>query len=338
MNLLEAIRRFYAKRNLSREEAAAAMRVLMLGEATPAQVGAFLAALHVKGETVEEITGLAETMRAFATRIVTTRRPLVDTCGTGGDHSGTFNISTTAAFVVAGAGVAVAKHGNRSATSKCGSADVLEQLGVNINASPEIVGRCIDKIGIGFLFARALHGAMKHVAPIRAELAAPTVFNILGPLTNPAGADGQVMGVFDIALLEPIAQVLVHLGARHAFVVAGYDGLDELTLNGPSRVAEAKGGEVRNYEISPDQFGLASVSREALSGGDAEVNANILRRVLEGERGPHRDIVILNAAPAIVAGGGAKTIQEGLGRAVESIDSGAALRKLEELVRFSHDS
>jgi len=338
MNLQEAIRGFYAGRHLSREEAAGAMRVLMQGEATPAQVGGFLAALHVKGETVEEITGFAETMRAFATRIITTRRPLVDTCGTGGDHSGTFNISTTAAFVVAGAGVAVAKHGNRSASSKCGSADVLEQLGVNINAAPEKVGRCIDEIGIGFLFARALHGAMKHVAPIRAELAAPTVFNILGPLTNPAGADGQIMGIFDIALLEPIAQVLAHLGVRHAFVVAGHDGLDELTLSGPSRVAEAQGGAVRTYEISPDQFGLATASRDALSGGGAEVNARILRRVLEGERGAHRDIVILNAAPAIVAGGCVKTIREGIARAVESIDSGAALRKLDELVRLSHDS
>ena len=224
--LTDAIKAIVQGRDLTREEAAAALEDIMTGHATHTQIGAFLAALHTKGETIDEITGLASTMRAKATRVPTTRRPLVDTCGTGGDHSGTFNISTTAAFVVAGAGVAVAKHGNRSATSKCGSADVLESLGVKIDASPEHVGKCIDEVGIGFLFARSLHSSMKHVAASRSELAGiPTVFNILGPLTNPAGACGQVMGCFNPELLEPLARVLLNLGSRHAFLVAGSDGI-----------------------------------------------------------------------------------------------------------------
>ncbi|MDQ1256688.1 MAG: anthranilate phosphoribosyltransferase [Candidatus Hydrogenedentes bacterium] len=334
----EAIARLVKREDLTREDAAAAMRDLMSGDASPAQIGGFLIALHMKGETVDEITGLARTMREFATRIKTSRRPLVDTCGTGGDHSGTFNISTTAAFVVAGAGVAVAKHGNRSATSQCGSADVLEALGVNIAATPELVGRCIDEIGIGFLFARSLHSAMKHVGPARAELRVRTVFNILGPLTNPAGACGQVMGVFDGALVEVLAKVLAGLGSRHAFVVAGSDGLDELTLAGPSRVAEAKGGAVKTYEIEPEQFGLSVASREALMGGDAARNAELLMAVLDGEKGPRRDIVLLNAAAAIVAGVGAADWASGIARAAESIDSGAAKAKLQELARLSHDS
>jgi len=325
-------------KNLTRDMAAEAMRTLMQGEATQAQIGAFLVALHMKGETVEEITGFAETMRAMATRVETRRRPLVDTCGTGGDHSGTFNISTAAAFVVAGAGLAVAKHGNRSATSKCGSADVLEALGVNIGAAPEQVGKCIDEVGIGFLFARALHSAMKHVAGARSELRIRTVFNILGPLTNPAGATGQAMGVFDAKLVEPLAHVLANLGCRHAFVVAGSDGLDELTLAGPSLVAEAFGGEVKTYEISPNGFGLQQASQETLLGGDASRNAALLRSVLEGARGPHRDIVVLNAAAAIMAGEGALDWASGIQAAQGSIDSGAALTKLEALIAASHDS
>jgi len=338
MTIQEAIAKVVRFQDLSREEAAQAMRILMSGEATAAQVAGLLTAINMKGRTVEEITGFAETMRAFATPIHTERKPLVDTCGTGGDHSGTFNISTAAAFVTAGAGVAVAKHGNRSATSQCGSADVLEQLGVNITASPEQVGRCIDEIGIGFLFARALHGAMKHVAPVRAELGVPTIFNILGPLTNPAGADGQVMGIYDAALIEPIAQVLSHLGARRAFVVAGEDGLDELTLTGPSHVAEAHGGTVKRYSLLPEQFGLSRAPKEELLGGDAAKNAALLRAVLEGHPGPHRDIVLLNAAAAIVAGEQAQDIREGIERAAAAIDSGTALGKLEQLVKVSHDS
>ncbi len=326
------------RQDLTREQAAEAMRTLMSGEATPSQIAGFLVALHMKGETVEEITGFAETMRAMATRVPTSRRPLVDTCGTGGDRSGTFNISTTAAFVVAGAGVAVAKHGNRSATSKCGSADVLEALGVNIDASPEKVGRCIDEIGIGFLFARKLHTAMRYVGPVRTELRIRTVFNILGPLTNPASACGQVVGVFDASLVKPLAAVLAQLGSRHAFVVAGSDGLDELTLAGPSVVAEARGGAVKTYEVSPKEFGLAEAGAEQLQGGDPEANAAILRDVLSGKKGPHRDIVLLNAAPALIAGQAAPDWASGITLAAKSVDSGAALAALEGLVRASHDS
>jgi anthranilate phosphoribosyltransferase len=336
MDIHEAISALTRRIDLTRAQAVIVQRILMTGEATPSQIAAFLTALHMKGETVEEITGFAMTMRELATPILATRRPLVDTCGTGGDHAGTFNISTAAAFVVAGAGIAVAKHGNRSATSKCGSADVLEALGININATPEVVARCIDETGIGFLFARALHGAMKHVGPIRAELKFRTIFNILGPLTNPAGADGQVMGVFSTALVEPITQVLQHLGARHAFVVAGCDGLDELTLTGPSQVGETRDGEVRLYEITPEQVGLARAEITALRGGDAEENAAILRAVLDGETGPRRDIVLLNAAPAIVAGGAAETLEAGVAVAAKSIDSGAARARLETLIEASH--
>jgi len=263
-----------------------------------------------------------------------TRRPLVDTCGTGGDHSGTFNISTTAAFVVAGAGVAVAKHGNRSATSRCGSADVLEALGVALDLSADCVGRCIDEVGIGFLFARNLHGAMRHVAPVRAELGTRTMFNLLGPLANPAEADGQVMGVFDTALIEPIAGVLQRLGVRHAYVVSGHDGMDEISLSGPTSVAEAVNGTVRLFEMRPEDFGFSPVPREAILGGDAGDNARILRSVLEGKRGPCRDIVVLNAAPAIVAGRGAGTIEEGLRAAEDALDSGRALARLEALIQF----
>lgn len=331
----EALSELVCGRDLDERQASAAMRALMSGECTPAQVAGFLVALRMKGETVEEIAGFARTMREFATRIQTTRTPLVDTCGTGGYHSGTFNISTTAAFVVAGAGVAVAKHGNRSATSKCGSADVLEALGVNIEAPPERVGRCIDEIGIGFLFARTLHQAMKHVAPVRAELKVRTVFNILGPLTNPAGACGQVVGVFDANLVERLARVLVQLGTRHAFVVAGTDGLGELTLSGPSLVAEAVRGEVTLYELNPAQLGLVQAGSRELAGGGPQENAGILRSVLQGAPGPRRDVVLLNAAAAIMAGAGAADWNEGLDKARHAIDSGAAIEKLEALIRMS---
>jgi anthranilate phosphoribosyltransferase len=334
----DALSRVVRREDLSRVEAASLMRILMGGEASPSLVGAILTALAMKGETVEEIAGMAETMRSLATAIPATARPLVDTCGTGGDHSGTFNISTTAAFVTAGAGVHVAKHGNRSASSLCGSADVLEALGVNLDLSPEKVAACIDQIGIGFLFARNLHTAMKHVGPIRAELKLRTIFNILGPLTNPAGADGQVMGVFDRSLIAPLAEVLLQLGSRHVFVVAGSDGLDELTLTGPSFVAEGCAGTVKTYEVTPEALGLARADAATLKGGDPAANATILRAVLSGEAGPHRDIVLLNAAPALVAGGKAARLDEGIRVAQASIDSGAALNKLEELIRKTHDS
>ncbi|MDZ4860781.1 MAG: anthranilate phosphoribosyltransferase [Candidatus Hydrogenedentes bacterium] len=324
-------------RDLSRTQSAEAMRALMSGTATPAQMAGFLVALRMKGETVEEIAGLAETMRSFATPIVTSRTPLIDTCGTGGDRSGTFNISTTAAFVVAGAGVAVAKHGNRSASSLCGSADVLEKLGVNINATPGQVGRSIDEIGIGFLFARSLHTAMKNVAAVRQELKIRTVFNLLGPLTNPAGACGQVIGVPDPGLIEKLAAVLAMLGTRRAFVVSGSDGLDEITLSGLTHVAETSNGKVVRYELAPAALGLQGADRAALLGGDAEVNAEILRGVLTGKRGPHRDIVLLNAAAGILASeDGAADWLNAIARASESIDSGAALAKLDALVDDSH--
>lgn len=338
MIIQDSIGKLISRTDLTREEAGQAMRELMSGEATDAQVAGFLVALAMKGETVDEIVGLAATMRAFATPVPTSRRPLVDTCGTGGDHSGTFNISTTAAFVVAGAGIAVAKHGNRSASSRCGSADVLERLGVNIEADPACVGRSIDEIGIGFLFARTLHSAMGHVAHVRTELRIRTVFNVLGPLTNPANADGQVMGVYDGRLVAPLAESLLNLGARHAFVVHGCDGLDEFTLTGPTRVAEAKDGHVEAYLIGPDQLGLSITPKSAILGGDAGTNARILREVLEGKRGPHRDVVLLNAAPAIVAGEGAGDLRGGIERAAQAVDSGAALDKLERLIKRSHDT
>jgi anthranilate phosphoribosyltransferase len=321
--------------HLTREQAARAMHLLMSGEITHAQTAALLIALRMKGETAEEITGFAQIMRAFATPVPVKGRPLVDTCGTGGDGTGTFNISTTTAFVVAGAGAYVAKHGNRAASSKCGSADVLEALGVNIDLSAEQTGRCVDEIGIGFLFARTLHSAMKHVGPVRMELRVRTVFNILGPLTNPAGADRQVVGVFNRQLAPTMAEALLELGAKHAFVVAGMDGLDELTLAGPSLVCEARDGVVNEYEVHPESLGLPLAATGALIGGDVQRNAVLLRTVLEGEKGPRRDVVTLNAAPALVACGMAADLWEGVARAAEAIDSGAALRKLDALVAFT---
>ena len=325
--------------DLSRQEARDAMLLLMQGQASPPQIAALLIALRMKGETVEEVTGFAEAMRELATRVITHRKPLVDTCGTGGDRSNTFNISTAAAFVAAGAGVAVAKHGNRSATSKCGSADVLEALGVNVDVDATRVGRCIDEVGIGFLFARALHTAMKHVAPVRQEIkGVPTVFNLLGPLTNPAGACGQVMGVFDKTWLSPLAEVLKNLGTRHAFVVAGADGLDEFTLTTHTLVAEARKDSVRTYEITPEQLGFKRCERGALIGGDAMDNARILLEVFDGVPGPRRDIVVLNAAAAILVGDAASDWTEAIAKANAAIDSGAAREKLESLIKVTHDS
>lgn len=323
--------------HLTREQSAEAMRLLMSGETTPAQMAALLTGLRMKGETAEEITGFAEIMRSLATQVSSSRSPLVDTCGTGGDGYGSFNISTTAAFVVAGAGAAVAKHGNRAASSNCGSADVLEALGVNINLDAKQTGQCIDEVGIGFLFARALHTAMKHVAPVRMELKIRTIFNILGPLTNPAGADRQVVGVFNRQLAPTMAEALLSLGAKHAFVVAGKDGLDELTLTGASIVCEAKEGRVTEYEIHPETLGLPLASMSALEGGNANKNASITLKVLDGEQGACRDIVVLNAAPALVAAGIAADMKEAILRAAEAIDSGAARNKLTALRDLSNN-
>jgi anthranilate phosphoribosyltransferase len=331
----EAIQRLVERKDLSEAEATGAMNAIMTGAATPVQIGAFLTALRMKGETVEEVVGLARVMRNMATAIHTERRPLVDTCGTGGDGSHTFNISTAAAFVVAGGGVAVAKHGNRAASSRCGSADVLSALGVNVAASVEVVERCLDEVGIGFLFAPALHGAMKHAIGPRRELGIRTVFNILGPLTNPAGADCQLLGVFDGAWARPLAEVLGRLGSVRALVVHGADGLDELTTTTTNHVAELRGGDVSTYDLDPAALSMVQGDSTALKGGDADENAAILRAVLCGEEGPRRDIVLLNAAGAFVAAGVARDFRDGLEMARESVDSGSAMGKLDELIRAS---
>ncbi len=335
MTAQDAIALLAERRDLSQDQARDLLQVIMTGQATAAQIGALLTALRMKGETVDELAGFASTMRALATKVSTERRPLVDTCGTGGDGAGTFNISTTAAFVVAGAGIAVAKHGNRSASSQCGSADVLEALGVNLDVTADTVGRCIDEVGIGFLFARALHGAMKHVAQARAEMKIRTVFNLLGPLTNPAMADAQVIGVFDRGRVQDMAEVLRRLGTRRAYVVAGSDGLDEITLSGPTFVAEATGVSVRTFEVTPADFGLKPSPISAIKGGNAAENARILRAVLGGEAGPARDIVLMNAAAAIRAAGAANDWMTAVDQARASIDNGAANEKLEALVRFT---
>lgn len=332
----EAIRDLIAGADLSRARTRAAMDQIMSGQATDAQIGAFLVALRIKGETVDEIAGCAEVMREKATPIATTRPDLIDTCGTGGDGSGTFNISTAVAFVACGAGLAVAKHGNRSISSHCGSADVLDALGVNVEASPEKVGECIDEVGIGFLFAVALHGAMKHAIGPRRELATRTVFNVLGPLTNPAGAKRQLLGVYDGALTEALAGVLGQLGSERALVVHGSDGLDEITLTGPTQVSELRDGRVSTRQIDPRDFGLQRVPAEALQGGDAAYNARILREVLDGREGPRLDVVLINAAAAIAVGGRAEDMTAGLELARASIDSGRARQALERLVEVSN--
>ena len=332
----EAIKDLIARADLGRAKMRAVMEQIMSGQATDAQIGAFLVALRIKGETIDEIAGGAEVMREKATPIVTVRPDLIDTCGTGGDDSGTFNISTTVAFVACGAGLAVAKHGTRSISSQCGSSDVLTALGVNIEATPEKVGECIDEVGIGFLFAVALHGAMKHAIGPRRELATRTVFNILGPLTNPAGAKRQLLGVFDGALTEALAGVLRELGSERALVVHGSDGLDEITLTGPTQVSELRDGQISTRQIHPEDFGLQVVSAEALKGGDADYNARILRGVLDGKEGPQRDVVLLNAAAAMVVGGLAEDITAGFELARASIDSGKARQALDQLVEVSN--
>ena len=322
--------------DIGRDQARAVMTQILSGEATDAQIGAFLVALRCKGETIEEITGCAEVMREKATRITTSRADVVDTCGTGGDGSGSFNISTVVAFVAAGAGLFVAKHGNRAMSSKCGSADVLSALGVNIEASPETVTACLDEAGIGFLFAPLLHGAMKHAIGPRKEIGTRTVFNVLGPLTNPAGAQRQLIGVFASNLTSTLAGVLRDLGSLRAFVVHGSDGLDELTITGPSQVSELKDGEVTTYEISPEEYGMKRADPDSLKGGNADRNAQVLLEILDGVDGPCRDIVLLNAAAAIIAGGAADNFAAGLERARESLDSGKAKSALEKLKRVSN--
>ena len=333
--------------SLSREEARAVMAEILSGKCSDAQIAAFLVALSMKGETVEEIVGFAEAIRAAATMLSirrdstvdvsdTERDALVDTCGTGGDASGTFNISTATAFVVAGAGVRVAKHGNRSISSKCGSADVMEALGVRIDLAPERIAACLEEVGIAFLFAPAMHSAMKHVQTARRELRVRTVFNLLGPLTNPARASAQVVGVYSAELVEKVAEALSMLGLRRALVVHGLDGLDEITVTGPTRVAEVRDGVVRTYEVRPEEFGMQPATLEALGGGDAAANAAIIRGILGGEKSARRNVVLLNAAAALVAAGKADHLGEALPLAEKSIDSGAAAGKLEALARFTN--
>lgn len=335
------------RESLTRAEAREVMTEVLHGKATDAQIAALLVALHMKGETVEEIVGFAEAIRSAATPLHleqdsaldvsgTERDALVDTCGTGGDASGTFNISTATALTVAGAGVRVAKHGNRSVTSKCGSADVVEALGVNLTLPPARVAACLEQVGIAFLFAPAMHSAMKYVQPARRELRLRTVFNLLGPLTNPANASAQVVGVYSDSLVEKLAEALCLLGLRRALVVHGRDGLDEITISGPTKIAEVRDGRVRTYETTPEEFGLTSAPLDAIAGGDANANAQIIRDILDGEKSPKRDVVVLNAAAALVAAGRAESIAGGIPLAATSLDSGAAKAKLEALVEFTN--
>jgi anthranilate phosphoribosyltransferase len=355
--ILEALHRIVNHReSLSREEARAVMREVLSGKCTDSQIAALLVGLHMKGETVEEIVGFAEAIRAAATPIPvknhafldasgTGHEALVDTCGTGGDAAGTFNISTVTALVVAGAGVRVAKHGNRSSTpkldaqgmsAKCGAADVMEALGVNIQLSPGQVAECLSEVGFAFLFAPAVHSAAKYVQNARRETRLRTVFNLLGPLTNPAGASAQVVGVYALDLVEKLAEALSILGIHRAFVVHGLDGLDEITITGPTRVAEVREGSVHTYEVTPEEFGMKRASLEELAGGNAAENAGIVRRILAGEKSARRDVVLLNAAAALVAAGRAEHISGAVALAEKSIDSGAAAGKLEKLVAFTN--
>jgi anthranilate phosphoribosyltransferase len=322
------------RRSLTEEEAGAAMRDILCGEATHAQLGAFLIALRLKGETVDEIAGMASVMREHALR-VNVDGPLLDTCGTGGDGQGTFNVSTTAAFVAAGAGARIAKHGNRAMTSGCGSADVLEALGAKIDLSPEHVAECIKRTGFGFMFAQVFHPAMKHAAGPRRELGVRTVFNILGPLTNPAGAHHQLLGVARPEIAQKMAAALQRLESRHALVVHGSDGVDELSISSSSTVHEVRDGSLREYSVSPADAGLSASPSSAIRGGTPPQNAAVLKSVLQGERGAVRDVVVLNSGAALVAAGLAQDLKGGAILAQESIDSGAAGRKLEEWVKLT---
>lgn len=324
--------------DLSLDESREAMGLIMDGRATPAQIAAYLTALAVKSPTPDEIAGAALVMRAKATRIDVADLPVVDTCGTGGTGKKPFNISTCAAIVAAGAGAYVAKHGNRGATSKCGSSDVLEALGVNVAAAPAVVARCIRQCHMGFLNAPQLHGAMKFAVPVRKEIGIRTIFNLLGPLTNPAGARRQIMGVYARGLVPLIAQVLVRLGAEHALVVHSEDGLDEIVLSARTHVAEVRGHEVLTYDVSPESLGLPSVPLEALTVETAAESAAILRDVLAGKLGPHRQVVLPNAGAAIYVAGLARDLRDGIDRAAAAIDSGAAGKVLDALVRLSQES
>ena len=345
-----AIHRFVTQRqSLTRSEAQEVMTEVLRGQATDAQIAGLLIALSMKGETVEEIVGFAQAIRGASSSLEIDldsaletvgagHNSLVDTCGTGGDGSGTFNISTAAALVAAGAGARVAKHGNRSVSSQCGSADVMEALGVNLSLNPEQLTSCLEKVRVVFLYAPALHSAMKFVQTARRELKVRTVFNLLGPLTNPAHASAQVVGVYSVDLVDKLAEALSMLGLRRALVVHGNDGLDEITISTTTRIAELRDGQVRTYEVSPEEFGLRRATLSEIAGGDAATNAAIVRKVLQGEKSARRDVVLLNAAAALVAAGLAESLAEGLPLAARAIDSGAGLAKLEDLVKFTHEA
>ena len=335
MPLVAYLHRVANRENLTAGEAAEAMALILSGQATTAQIAAFLVALRMKRETPAEVLGFARAMRARMTRIDAGPEPVIDTCGTGGDNAGTFNVSTVAALVAAGAGVRVAKHGNRSISSRCGSADVLEGLGVRIDLTPEAMGRAIREVGIGFLFAPALHPAMKYAQPARVELKMRTVFNLLGPLANPAGATAQLVGAPSVEAAELMAEALASLGLERGFVVHGSDGLDEITTTGPTTALEITRGVIAHHTLTPAEFGVGVARAEDLKGGDRDENCRIARAVLNGERGPKRDIVLVSASAALAAAGKARDFSEGMALAAASIDSEAARARLDQLIRFT---
>jgi len=336
MDMQEAIRRVTERQDLNADEMHDVMQAIMTGQATPAQIGGFLVGLRMKGETVDEIAAAARVMRELATPVPVQGEHLVDTCGTGGDGASTFNISTASAMVTAAAGAQVAKHGNRSVSSSCGSADVLEAAGVNLDLTPEQVAACVDKVGVGFLFAPKHHSAMKHAIGPRKEMGVRTLFNLLGPLTNPAGAPNQVLGVFSADWLEPLAQVLGKLGSRHVLVVHADDGLDEISIGAPTRVAELKEGKVNCYRIEPSQFGMQTADIASLAVSDAAESLALIGLVFDNEPGPARDIVALNAGAAIYVAGLTETLAAGVDKALETLASGAAKRTFAELIDVSN--
>jgi anthranilate phosphoribosyltransferase len=330
-----AIQKLVEGNSLSNEEVMGAMNCIMDGEATQAQIGSFITALRIKGETIEEITGCARVMRDKAEKITLDLDYYIDTCGTGGDGAKTFNISTASAFVAAAGGVHVAKHGNRSVSSKCGSADVLEALGIKIDLSPFQVKKCTEDIGIGFLFAPAFHKCMKHAAGPRKELGIRTIFNILGPLTNPARAAGQVLGVYDRKLTEPVAYVLLNLDIERALVFNGNDGIDEISTTTTTSISELKDGYIKNYEFNPEEYGIRKSSLDEIKGGNADQNAEIIKNIFNGIKGPERDIVVVNSAAALYVGKKADSLGDGIKKAQDIIDSGLALKKLKEFTEYT---
>ena len=335
MNISGLLEKLMRRETLSVDEAAEAMSAIMSGDATPAQIGALLVGLTMKGERPAEIVGLAKSMRANAVQLSKTFDDVFDTCGTGGDRSGTFNISSAAALVAAAAGLRVAKHGNRSVSSQCGSADVYEALGVNVTAAPAVVERSLETAGIAFFFAPTFHPSMRHAAPVRRELAVRTAFNLLGPLTNPAGTRRQLVGVPHAELTELIARSLLMLGSERAWVVHGADGIDEMSTTGHTKVSECRNGAVSTFYVHPSDFGIPKAERRDLQGGDAAANAAILREVIAGEKGPRRNVVLLNTGASLFVGGKAASVREGIERAAQAIDSGAARTKLDAMIAAS---